>query len=258
MTLNRQFEPVRLIPTKGQMLFFAIVIFLLIIIGYNNNGSFINPAIVSLLIVILIQGIILRIPQIPHYTILYRILFFTLYIVPYLIYPINIDLSLTFSYKFFLSPLFCLVLLLMEIKNVTLMISKSFVSFLPKIDTEKLIGETLGVIGSVIFEEFFFRGFLFTIFLGYTHWIIALILCTLSFCLHHYITPWAPNTLNLKGVFLLFCFATVQHLAFYFSKSIYSCIIGHLLFNTPTLLQNFLKYKYGSNMVLEWQKGELK
>lgn len=95
-----------------------------------------------------------------------------------------------------------------------------------------------GIIGAIIFEEVFFRGYMCCM---YENNIIGVVTSSLMFVMSHYCLPWS-NTFRKKDFFRQFCIGVINGLLLIYSGSIIPCIIVHLSCNLNVIITELLRY----------------
>ena len=90
-------------------------------------------------------------------------------------------------------------------------------------------GIAVSSLGGGFFEEFFFRGVLIGLFVGYNHYADVLVICLSTFLF------WIIHIPQYKGVYLayglVFINGMIFALLFYFTDSLIPSIIAHAIYN---------------------------
>ncbi len=90
-------------------------------------------------------------------------------------------------------------------------------------------GIAVSSLGGSFFEEFFFRGVLIGLFLGYNHYVDGIVICLSTFLF------WLIHIPQYKGVYLayglVFINGLILALLFYYTDSLIAPMIAHAIYN---------------------------
>ncbi|WFR61077.1 CPBP family intramembrane metalloprotease [Paenibacillus amylolyticus] len=90
-------------------------------------------------------------------------------------------------------------------------------------------GIAVSSLGGSFFEEFFFRGVLIGLFLGYNHYVDGMVICLSTFLF------WLIHIPQYKGVYLayglVFINGLILALLFYYTNSLIASMIAHAIYN---------------------------
>jgi uncharacterized protein len=126
-----------------------------------------------------------------------------------------------------------------QYKDYSSLLRKEVYPLLPPITTMAFIGIESSIIGSAIFEEIFYR--------TYVPDSIFIIECIVSaglYSLSHYIHPLTRKTFTLRSYIILFLLGVIWHFSYEISGTIVPAIIGHLVYNSSSIIIIFRRYLF--------------
>lgn len=134
-----------------------------------------------------------------------------------------------------------LFMLLSNIKHNRKYVSTENYMVLSGIDIREFMYQNYNNIYAVVSEELFYRYFL----IGYLYkyiGIYAVLLSTLLFVYSHYINRWANLSFTLKSYIYHGLCGLIFGLLFFYTRSLFGCIIAHILFNSPEFIVTYKRY----------------
>ncbi|NAM96353.1 CPBP family intramembrane glutamic endopeptidase [Staphylococcus hominis] len=127
-------------------------------------------------------------------------------------------------------------------KELKITLNKNFYSFLPSISLNYFLLIELSLILSSIFEEIYYRTILNT-----NYFLLDILITSILFVLAHYMQKETRESFNIKSYIILFLMSIGWFYSYYISGSILPAIIGHIIYNSPSLYINLMKYKKGED-----------
>lgn len=177
--------------------------------------------------------------------VLRSLLFFVPFCIPMVYYgipPLNININWIYYGIAIMSSVIALIFRFKEYKPY---FNRGFYDLLPPLSLKGfLIGE-YSLIASCFFEEVFYRFYLPKSIL----W-IELLVSSIFFTLAHYIQGYTRKRFSYKAYATIFLLSLVWYSAYKLSGSIWPAVIGHFIYNLPTMLITFARF-YFSNFQKE-------
>jgi uncharacterized protein len=166
-----------------------------------------------------------------------NVLFFIPFILPALYYGLP-SFELRGGLGFYaISILAALIALCIKYQEFKPYMNKSFYKLLPALSFKHFIIMEISLIGSAVFEEIFYRSFVpSSIFL------IGMLLSGFLFSFAHYIQDYTRNFFDTKTYLILFGLSLVWYTSYIFTGSILPAIIGHFIYNLPSMIITAVHY----------------
>ncbi|MDF2880060.1 MAG: amino terminal protease family protein [Clostridiaceae bacterium] len=142
---------------------------------------------------------------------------------------------------FFIGIMFGLIMILINIKTFLYYLSNKNAMSSVYLDKKEFYYRVYLTLVSVIGEELFFRFFLLGKISMLTNY--SILISTILFVYMHYLNRWAKDNFNAKIYILHFIVGLICATVFVLFKNILSCIIAHLLFNTPHIILQYKRTK---------------
>ena len=129
-------------------------------------------------------------------------------------------------------------LLLLFIKELKVIFSKTVREFLPKVRPELFYSETIFIYSSAVIEEIFFKGFMLY---KLSHFgMLPIVVVSFLFTFLHWInTDPARVKDHIAQFVMMFC----TGLMFYFTNSVIGCILCHCIYGTPYAVKLYFQAK---------------
>ena len=162
----------------------------------------------------------------------------TLYFLPYsvpaiLFLSLSVDINLLDLIGCVVALLVYMIWLCLNYKSIKTSLTKEIIARSPKIPKYTIFFRIFNSLGAAICEELFFRAFILSIAAPI---VVLIILSTVLFTLSHYLLPWSSGFIKedyINQTVIGFVCAVM----FVVTGSIISCILLHLLMNTPTIIK---------------------
>lgn len=146
-----------------------------------------------------------------------------------------------------------IIALAIQYRDYGPLLRKEVYPLLPPITLMTFIAIESSIIGSAIFEEFFYRTYV----PESNFWIESTVAAGL-FSFSHYIHPLTRNTFTWKSYLILFLLAVVWHYSYKISGTILPAIIGHLVYNSSSIVIIFRRYLFSRKEKSRWQEIKIK
>lgn len=196
------------------------------------------------LIIVGIIGNIRRLPYTNNVAYFIRMTcYFIVYYIPFLFIRDKVLIGVKFTNRVLVAFLFVLMaaflMFLIERKEYRIWFSEYAVASLSYKTKYQIILTIYNLIGAVICEEIFFRGYIITMFSRVE---LKIIISALYFSLSHYLVPWSEGFRKsdyIKQIIM----GVVNALLYIYTQSIIPCILMHLVCNFASILLEFKRYE---------------
>lgn len=159
--------------------------------------------------------------------------------------------KLKLSISIFLLVILFLMYYVWNRQALRLLNNKDFLRCTPLFSRKRFYIDFSSLILSAIFEELFYRFFLFNAFISInTNYLLICIITSLLFTITHFITP-ERREYRINDYLKLFTFSMSWNLLYIYSWNILIPIIGHIFFNLPQIIYILKKRKIGLNIESE-------
>lgn len=133
-----------------------------------------------------------------------------------------------------------------QYKDYRSLLRKEVYPLLPPITTLAFIGIESSIIGSAIFEEIFYRTYV-----PNSNFIVGGIVSAGLYSLSHYIHPLTRKTFTLRSYIILFLLGFIWHFSYEISGTLLPAIIGHLVYNSSSIIIIFRRYLFTRQQIRE-------
>ena len=172
------------------------------------------------------------------FDVLRNLLFFVPFILPALYLGLP-NLIFQGSINYYLLSIFSSFLALsIKYKEFKPYFNKNFYQILPKISFKDFLILEISLIGSAIFEEFFYRSFA-----PHSSFIVGMALSGILFSIAHYIQNYTRSFFDLKTYILLFLLGMVWYWSYKNTGTLIPAILGHLVYNLPSMIFTYFHFK---------------
>lgn len=169
--------------------------------------------------------------------------YFAVYYIPFLFIRDKVLLCVRFTNRVWVALFFVIMvtflMFLIERKEYQIWFSKYAVAALSYKTKYQIILTIYNLIGAVICEEFFFRGYIITMFNRYE---LKIIISALYFSLSHYLVPWSEGFSKCDYIKQIII-GVVNALLYIYTQSIIPCILMHLACNLSNILLECKRYE---------------
>lgn len=146
-----------------------------------------------------------------------------------------------------------LLLQLLQFRDLTFVLSKEFIRELPPLPLQEKVLYSLQLVLVAIGQEYFYRGVVLYVLISSVG-IWAIVISSLLFTFEHVMHFNAAQVFDKYDIMLQTALAVGLGVIFYFSGSLIGCMLGHSLYNGPTLLQTLRRKTGQRNASLEVTK----
>lgn len=144
-----------------------------------------------------------------------------------------------------ISILSSIVVLLFHIPEIKTYCHPEFYYLLPPLDLKSFFLIEYAIIGSVIFEEIFYRYYI-----PKDNLIISFILTACLFVFAHFIQDATRKEFSIKSYVSLFVLSIIWYLSLIISDSIIPAMLGHLTYNSPKI------YSYAYHLYFSYKNKQ--
>ena len=171
---------------------------------------------------------------------------FLLFMLPYVVLYMFFGERNGFSVKWLLVAVLITILLrFLDGKTIKRTFNRKNVELMSPLKVETVVLRSYMVLGSALCEELLYRGILIKAFGKYKYG--AILIVSIYFMMEHFCNRWAINI--KKSYYLkLILISTLYGTIYYFSKSLTICIIVHLLYDLPIVIQFIYRYHVTKNI----------
>ncbi|EKF36482.1 MULTISPECIES: CPBP family intramembrane glutamic endopeptidase [Bacillus] len=178
-----------------------------------------------------------RVRSFPFSDVIRPIIFFVPFIMPVFFFTLpNFILNAGFK-AYLIAILSSLIGLSLHYKDFQPYFYKDFYTLLPVLPLKWFIITEISLIGSAVFEEIFYRGFV-----PKSSLLIEILFSCGLFTVAHFIQKPTRQEFTLKSYIVLFIVSIGWYFSYKISDSLVPSIIGHLLFNAPKIIASFIQY----------------
>ncbi|MCC9022360.1 CPBP family intramembrane glutamic endopeptidase [Bacillus nakamurai] len=183
------------------------------------------------------------------FDVLRNLLFFVPFILPSLYLGLP-NLNFQGSIDYYLLAIFSSFLALStKYKEFKPYFNKNFYHILPKISFKDFLIMEISLIGSAVFEEFFYRTYA-----PASSFIVGMVLSGILFSIAHYIQNYTRSFFDLKTYILLFLLGIIWYWSYKNTGTLVPAILGHLVYNLPSMIFTYFHYK--SSKIWVKKKGD--
>ncbi len=230
---------------KKQIITLIILVIILVILTYCEEHIFFIPTFYYLINVVAITFVPSFRRKYKYPWIVHCLIYYFPMILPILFVDIHVSKS-NHLVGIAMGLLGSVFLLVTNYKhNIEYISSKNYLT-LSSLTLKEFVNKISTNIYIIICEEIFYRYFIISYLSMYIGG-YSIVVSTLGFVFSHFINRWANVVFGIRSYFYQFMIGMVTGAVFYYTRSIWACIIAHLIFNSSEFIVFYKCYKNSKN-----------
>lgn len=123
--------------------------------------------------------------------------------------------------------------------------SKELAALLPPLTRDRFAFDVYSYASLAIAQEVFYKGFVVA-FLSPDWGLYAVLLASALFIVEHRLHYWGARSFDRIDYLLQATFSLILGLLYFLTGSLLGCIVAHMIYNLPSIVQGWLRYGYAS------------